>query len=223
MTTVAQVRRLVKPLLMSRQDLTLIGRMIVVPPVRHVLRAVYIDRTGRAERFNPRWTVMHLFEGCQSPWFNLGGDIYKPRPTPWHDRYPTLWWINDPETPELLADTIEAAVLPKLAPLHDLEAYYKHLISLKDHAYHLRPYQRVIVEAARGRLDELRGICRDDLSKWSDDSDLIRRPKQICARLAANDAAGIASLLHEWEATTVRNLKIEHLWEPTPFPLEAML
>ncbi len=32
----------------------------------------------------------------------------------------------------------------------------------------------------------------------------------------------MAKLLHEWEAQTVRNLKIEHLWEPTPFPLDMM-
>jgi hypothetical protein len=27
-------------------------------------------------------------------------------------------------------------------------------------------------------------------------------------------------LLHEWQAETVKNFKVEHIWEPTPFPLE---
>jgi hypothetical protein len=34
------------------------------------------------------------------------------------------------------------------------------------------------------------------------------------------DRAGLARLLHEWEAYTVKNFKIEHLGEPTPFPLK---
>ena len=221
MTTAAQVKKLVRPLLARHPELVLIGRMIVIAPVRHVLRAIYIDRTRSGDQFNPRWAVIHLFEHSRSVWFNLGGDIYKPRPTPWHDRYPTLWWINDPETPELLAETIETVVLPKLEPLHELEAFYQHLISVKDHAYHLRPYQRVIVEAARGRLNDVRHVCCDELSRWSDKDEYVRLPRQICARLAANDIAAVAALLHDWEATTVRNLKIEHLWKPTPFPLET--
>lgn len=40
------------------------------------------------------------------------------------------------------------------------------------------------------------------------------------ARLAENDRTGLARVLHEWEAYTVKSFKIEHLWEPTPFPLE---
>jgi hypothetical protein len=44
--------------------------------------------------------------------------------------------------------------------------------------------------------------------------------RALCAALAANDRAGLAKLLHEWEALTVKNLRIEHLWQPTAFPLE---
>ena len=49
---------------------------------------------------------------------------------------------------------------------------------------------------------------------------MLRRLRELCARLMADDRAGLARLLHEWEAQTVKNFKIEHLWEPTPFPLE---
>jgi hypothetical protein len=228
MTTAAQVRKLVKPLLARHPDLALVGRMIVVPPVRHILRAIHIDRTGDSCRFKPKWLVIHLFERSQRVWLNLGGDIYKPRPTSWHRESPNLWWIDDPASPEVLVEAVEAAVLPRLAVLDVFENYYAHLTSVEHHTYHLRPYQRVIVEAARGRLDEVRTICRDELSKWPDDTygkrpeeiDIIRLPKMICPLAAADNRAGIAALLHEWEATTVKNLKIEHLWQPTPFPLE---
>ncbi len=36
----------------------------------------------------------------------------------------------------------------------------------------------------------------------------------------ANDRSGLAALLRIWEQERVRRLGIEHLWEPTPFPLE---
>ena len=48
----------------------------------------------------------------------------------------------------------------------------------------------------------------------------ITDASQLCARLAEDDRAGLARLLHEWEAYTVKNFKIEHLWESIPFPLE---
>ena len=32
----------------------------------------------------------------------------------------------------------------------------------------------------------------------------------------------MARLLHQWEAYTVEQLKIGHIYEPTPFPLELM-
>ena len=44
--------------------------------------------------------------------------------------------------------------------------------------------------------------------------------RKFCALLAADDRAGLAKALHEWEALTVKNLKIESLWETTPYPLE---
>jgi hypothetical protein len=212
--------------------------MIVVRPVRHILRAIYIDRTRSREEFRPKWTVAHLFKLTTGIGFDLGGEIYKPRATMWPRQYPEfrefakLWWIEDPDSPSVLLETVEATVLPRLAPLGDLEAYYSHLTSYREghreYRYDLRPEVRVIVEAARGRLDEVRAICRDELPQfpdnWFGDNPeavaIMRRAKSICPLAAADDSAGIARLLHEWEAATVRNLKIEHLWEPTPFPLE---
>ena len=43
----------------------------------------------------------------------------------------------------------------------------------------------------------------------------------LCPLLASGDRAGMARLLHEWEAYTVDKLKLRDIWEPTPFPLET--
>ena len=68
------------------------------------------------------------------------------------------------------------------------------------------------------------------MTRWSVDSQNYdeddraekRRLRELCAKLEDDDSAGLGRLMHEWEAYTVKNFKIEHLWEPTPFPLEMV-
>jgi hypothetical protein len=38
--------------------------------------------------------------------------------------------------------------------------------------------------------------------------------------LAVDDRPELVRQLREWEAYTVRNLRIESIWQPTPFPFE---
>ena len=47
-----------------------------------------------------------------------------------------------------------------------------------------------------------------------------RVTKELCPLIAANDRPGLARLLHAYEAQSVKNLKLEQFWEPTPFPIE---
>ena len=90
------------------------------------------------------------------------------------------------------------------------------------------PWSRIILDVALGDLDHARAIAAAQVKQWSTDDpyydDNARaeyaRLVDLCALLAADDRPGLIRLLHEWEAATVRNLKIEHIWEPTPFPIE---
>ena len=47
--------------------------------------------------------------------------------------------------------------------------------------------------------------------------------KLLRDRAQVADRRGIAALLHQWEQDRVQRLGVEHLWEPTPFPLEREL
>jgi hypothetical protein len=85
------------------------------------------------------------------------------------------------------------------------------------------------LDIALGNLDAARKPCAERVPDLrgetyyfgdADDHATVARLKELCARYQAGNRQGLAALLHEWEATTVKNLKIEHLWEPTPFPLE---
>jgi hypothetical protein len=48
----------------------------------------------------------------------------------------------------------------------------------------------------------------------------LRVTETLYPLLEADDRPAIARLLHEWEAFTIGKLKLEDIWERTPFPLE---
>jgi hypothetical protein len=45
----------------------------------------------------------------------------------------------------------------------------------------------------------------------------------ICPLVAADDRDGLISLLHEWEAYSAKHLKLDGIWERTPFPIELQM
>ena len=91
-----------------------------------------------------------------------------------------------------------------------------------------RPKAKIIVDVALGDLETARKLCVENIDNWSTDyphqpeheKSEFRRLRELCALLKSDDRIGLARLLHQWEAETVKNFKIEHIWEPTPFPLE---
>jgi hypothetical protein len=225
MVTAAQVKRMVKPLLARHSDLALVGRSIYVKPVHHVARLVHIGATSSAEDFEPRWEVIHLFEVRRSSASSWGGDIY--------DRRQGHWWSarNDPNVADTLVTAIEQQALPWLRTISTLDLFFG-FVSQNYFRHHLydRPEVAIVVWIAFGYLKAARTIAEKYLERWSTDDpqydDDVRaeygRLRELCALLKADDRAGLARLLHEWEALTVKNFKIEHLWEPTPFPLETI-
>jgi hypothetical protein len=224
MTTVAQVRRLVKPLLDRNTDLELVGRWIFVKPVRHFARSILIDRTLDPAEFQPKWAVVHLFQVRRSFSLDWGEELYNEASA---NRGP--WRMVDPATSSALLDQIEERVLPILRAMKTLDDY---LAFVSGHLFRHKlfnwPDAKIIVDVALGDLDAARKICVDHIHQWpvdnpahdEDSRQKFHRLHELCARLKADDRPGLAQLLHEWEARTVRNLKIEHLWERTPFPLE---
>jgi hypothetical protein len=87
---------------------------------------------------------------------------------------------------------------------------------------------KIVLDVALGDLEEARKLCGQNVDSWSvewshhgeDKKAELRRLCQLGALLQQDDRTGLVRLLHGWEAQSVKNLKIEHLWEPTSFPLE---
>lgn len=228
MTTAAQVKRMVRPLLERNSDLALVGRMIYVKPIHHFARAILVGRTSSANRFSPRWTVIHLFEVRRS--FTLSWGDYLDGLLPGLSGF--SWPADAPGIADGLCEAIEKQALPWLRAMSTLDLYLA-FVSQNLFRHHLydKGASEIIARVACGWLGAARQICEKNLENWSvdkphfdeDDKARYRRLRELCACLMKDDKQGLVRLLHEWEAETVRNFKIEHLWEPTPFPLEKQL
>lgn len=232
-TSVAQVKRALKPLLGRHQDLALVGRWLIVKPVHHLVRGVLIDRTSSADVFSPRWAVMHLCQVRKSIFLSWGDWRSPPR---LHRRDPEHRWCwSDPGAIVELPDVIEREALPKLRSLTTIMDLMNHLAASRESDLDADDplagswESQLILDIALGNLEAAHKSCSERVPELkgetyrfgdTDDHATIARLKELCVRYQAGDRKGLAALLHEWEETTVKNLKIEHLWERTPFPLE---
>jgi len=217
--TAAQAKSFLKPLLAKNGDLALVGRLLVVRPVRHVLRAVLLDGRSSAERIVPAWLIYHLF-GPYPIYFLSWGDEFWGR----------LWNTTDPDISEALCGEIEKTALPKLRAIKTLDDFLAAIPKTRGaHLLDIDPEAKSLMQLAMGELEAARQLCQAKICGRADpgpkEPDVTKAEaagaKKLCVLLEKNDIAGIAATLHAWEAANVKALKIDHLWEPTPFPLEV--
>lgn len=216
MTTAADVKKVVQPLLQRNPDLVLVGRMVVIKPVHHVLRGVYIDRTSAASMFNPLWAAMILF--------NRWG-TFSPH---WGDRvYGGFLGLGDTDLADKLCDAIEHEALPVLRPVQSLEDFVMFAGSERFPRgnFNQYPVLSMFVHIALGNLAAARHGC-DYISKAAKedddpDSDYRRYATEICPLVEAGDRTGLVRRLHDYEEWSVKRMKLEKYWTRTPFPIEA--
>jgi hypothetical protein len=214
----------VKPLLERNPDLALVGRSIFVKPVHHFARAILVDRRGNPDVLYPDIAVLHVFELRR--WFSISWSEFIPNET---SSRPGLWFITEPNVQENLLTAFEKHALPALRAMRTLDDYLNFVSShhMRHQLFDWAP-QRFILEIALGNFAAARCILDENRVQWSadhpnwddEDQEFYAELRLMFARLDADDWQGMAALLHTWEARTVRNLKIEHLWEPESFPLE---
>lgn len=221
MTTIRQVKAWLTPLLQQHKDLALVGRLLVVKPVNHILRAVLIDRTSSANRFRPLWFIHHLCDPRGEYHISWGEKL-------------TLaggrWDADDPEMPALLRKQIETVALPNLRPIITFEDY---LAAVSRHGsrhllFDVGPSDKVVVDVAMGDLTAARQLCMTRIAHMSNPKPeddgwtkaMVSGAKLLCGMLAQDDYAGLIRTLHGWEAMYARNLKLTDLWQPSPFPIE---
>ena len=219
MTTVAQVREVVRPLLERNADLALVGRLIVIKPVHHLLRGVYVDRSLNPLSFAPTWSVI-LLSDVQKGFGFLWGERVRGRQG--------YWQTTDPDVSSAMCEAIEQEALAPMRSIKTFDDFIDLTSKLRNPRRHLDlfPIARLTVDIARGDLVAAEAICRYLKTKEGKseyvymEERYARAVQELCPLVAANDRAGLANILHSYEAQSVKNLKIEKYWERTPFPIE---
>jgi hypothetical protein len=221
LTTRQQIKKLFAPLLERNSDLVLVGRNLLIKPIRHFARSITIDRTSSADLFQPQTASTDLFRGVK--WFPLGtgNRLFRDPKGPTR-----LWLWSDPSMPEEFDRVIECDVLPELRAIQTLDDYYRYVKSIHREHFPFAWDLRIVFCIALGRLDEAREIMTDERAARTilpynhHSAGLGDRLKELGSGVSGGDRALLAEALHKWEAYSVEKLKLTEIWERTPFPLE---
>lgn len=249
MTTIAEVKRWIRPILEEHPDLVLERRNLYLRPLRHIYRAIEFLGSSQRTFPTPAATFGVLFAPPSAQMSHSMG-LHLP-----------VGYSTDPHFQELLESETRKILEGSLRRLHSVEAFYE--LTLEDNliwsvlctGLSWSPLLQATVLAALGKFPETCQVTEDYVAK-ADEAGLLaqlalgqaiqaKRPRSSdaayhirstttflrrlsdmnllhqCAQAA--DRSGIATLLHKWEQDRVRKIGIEHLWEPTPFPLERDL
>ena len=219
MTTRKQVNKLLKLVADRHSDLEVIGGYLVLKPVDHIVKIVFIDRTSSADSFRPQTLSTNLSFGFRTIPYGTGiwlrrevGDL--------------LWRWSNPLISDDFIRVVERVALPQLRAIQTLDDYYRYAESV--HLQHF-PYffkLRLLLYIALGRLDDAQKVLNDERA-----SDCLRplnlhapglgdRLRQQGPSISAEDRTLLAEAIHTWEEDTGDALKIRSIWQRTPFPLE---
>lgn len=218
MTTAPQVKKLLRPLIERNSGLVLVGRLIVVRPVHHILRGVFIDSSSNKDRFSPYWAVNMMFEYDAGHGPTWGAEIYP--------KVKGNWLISNPGIGEIISERIEEIALPVLRPVNSIDDFVAFTTKERFPSTWLDafPFRKVYADIALGKLDAANESC-ERVAIEREASDYIAEIldpiiNDVWPLVRKRDKAALAKMLHRWEADAAKRMKLEHIWEPTPFPLE---
>jgi len=213
MTTIKDVRNIMRPVLERRPELVLIGRRIFIKPVHHLLCGVSLGSSIDPKAFLTRKSVQLL---VPNSWGYAGeGARYYEKYDLDQLRY---WDITRPESMKQLVETTDA-ILTAFTAITTLEDYFDYLRSIEWPWLH--PVELIRAEAL---IAVLNGDFELALNIFKKHPNLLwdydQREPRFHQAILAGDRAEVIRILHDWEASSVKACKIERIWERTPFPLE---
>jgi hypothetical protein len=249
MTTLAQIKRVTRPLLERNPDLALVGRLIVIKPVHHLICGVHFGGSNPTV-FRPTWIVNFLFkpDPCiLAIWEAIWGallpagkgwkpDFTKPRAIhvrigrlaaitrlpPRERRYPkswNMWDANDPMTAAKMCKVFEQKALPMLRNLRSIDDFV---------AFTADEARFPLTYLGSNYFNEpFVYAAQGDFAAAVATATKVERAskresiRELLPLMTAGDRSGVAKLLHGWEADSVRRLQLGDYWQPTPFPVET--
>ena len=205
-TRPADLKRYLKPLLKQRSDLVLIGRLLLIRPVRHIVRGVFFDRTSDKYRFQ-LWLIVRLLVEPGERMF-LRGEIDIDHCRVW-----------DPEFPAMLFHVLDQDVFSKLANVRSLADV--------DRELGIGSEQRIagfgttvtahILAGRRERASELIDSFEAQPGNKERWQTWLRNQRAFLDQ----DAASLGTEARSWEAKVAKVHRLGDAWEPSPFPIEV--
>jgi hypothetical protein len=198
-TRPADIKRYLKPLLELRSDLVLVGRMLVIRPVRHLLRGVFLDRTSSKHQFRVYQYISPLYAASRE---SLGyGELRD---------YEGLD-VRDPYFEPRLMDFL-ARSLDDLGQVRTLGEFAARLSGESEY-YSACVDALVLAGEADRASDYVRRAERDDPRWWKSWTESQRA-------LLSRDVESICAEYHVHEAKAAKALKLGDAWDASPFPVE---
>lgn len=222
MTTQRQIKKLVAPLLERHDDLAICGSWLMLKPVHHVLRGVIIASTSSADWFQPAWAITNFCDPTGRYQLNWGDRLY-----PRQDAY---WRWSDPRMPDALFEIIEDDILRMLRPvktLDDIETFLDEPQS-RPMSFDWDLLRLLPLLVARGDLDRACAVIAtldSGTTHWSEErlaDERVAIVEPLREPLTRDDRNELARVLRGWEEMRIAKLKMQAIWEPTPFPLETV-
>ena len=236
MSTASQAAELVQPFLERHPEYVRLGRRLYRRPIAHVRVGFTIGRIGYKGSVRPNWFIGFSFG--RPPGFGTGAGKFMDRAT---------GFLDQPDLQDRLLAEMELANSTVLVRATSLESLLE-LQWVADPIDGMQRGDQGLVLAALGRLREAEDDLGTDLHNrlvgiqleppiekwhrvgskpWQREVDARAHYAETIANLqraydlvAKRDRPGLAALLHDWEAQSARTNKTDHLWTPTPFPLE---
>lgn len=201
-TRPADIKRYLKPLLKRRSDLALVGRMLVIRPVRHLLRGGFFDRTGSKDAFQIWRFVKPLHDSIET--IGYADELRTPARQVWH-----------PQFEPLLFDLLAEDIFEHVGRITTFDEFADELKGHRD------PHDRIrmlafIFAGQRERADEI----LDEIQRTRPQPHWQNWIKWYRS-LLNKDMDEIYATFHAAEAKSAKELKLGDIWEPTPFAGEV--
>src|SRR5262245_23268884 len=199
-TRPADLKQYLKPLLELRSDLVVVGRHLFIRPVRHLLRGALFDYTSDKYRFEIMAYAHPLYSAEQYGYdMSLVG-------------LPTEVW--QPHFEAQLFHALKTDAFERWGPITTLDGFATWY--LKD-----------------GRIDGGTPImCLalagewDWAAEWAERAERELLDEAVKAEIRelweqlTTDIDAVCAKVHAREAENVKAMKLERIWEPSPFPVE---
>ena len=176
--------------------------MLVVRPVRHLLRGVFFDRTGSKYAFRIWSFIKLLHTGAEG--IGYADDISTP-----------AWQVWHPQFEPLLFDLLAEDIFDHVGRVTTFEEFADYLKGHRDGHNHIRMVALLLSGQLERASEVLNEMERSDLPPiWQS---WLKSQRNLLNR----DMDAIYATFHAKEAETARNLKLGDVWEPTPFAGEV--